>query len=184
MCNTCCNSCCNLAAGCSILFSAGGCNCCRCNRCGCNGCGCNRGGDGCGCNRSGCGCGCNGWGTSTANANGCGTANASGCGCGCTRRVAVPITGRIYLDLPLGAAQANATAANAGCGGGCMAYNASQASVSSGCRRVRCVLCPSVRVVSLQYEQRLWLRLRKLNFRLEKTTAERKVRRCFYGKKR
>lgn len=45
----------------------------------------------------------------------------------------MPITGRIYLDLPWGAAQANATAANAGCGGGCMAYNASQTSVSSGC---------------------------------------------------
>ena len=45
----------------------------------------------------------------------------------------MPITGRIYLDLPFGAAQANATAANAGCGGGCMAYNASQTSVISGC---------------------------------------------------
>lgn len=104
MCNTCCN----------------GCNACNtCNTCGCslfntlfrNSCN--------GCN---CGCGCNAARVArNAAANACrcaavaaraadraaDRANSCGCGCGCDcncnrRRISVPITGRIFFELPNG----------------------------------------------------------------------------------
>lgn len=59
-----------------------------------------------------CGCGC-------------------GCGCGCRRRVAVPITGRIYLELPYGGFGAQAAEATTGTGGGCTMCNTAVTGVNA-----------------------------------------------------
>ena len=77
---------------------------------------------GCG---GGCGNGCGGCG------NGCGCDNGCGCGCGCRRRVAVPITGRIYLELPYGGFGAQAAEATTGTGGGCTMCNTAVTGVNA-----------------------------------------------------
>ena len=54
-----------------------------------------------------------------------------GCGCGCRRRVAVPITGRIYLELPYGGFGAQAAEATTGTGGGCTMCNTAVTGVNA-----------------------------------------------------
>lgn len=145
MCNTCCNTCnaCNTCNQCGgSLFNTLFGNSCQCCNCGnqCGGCGCNAArvasnaaANACRCaavaaqaaaraNSGGCGnnCGCG---------NGCG--NNCGCGCGCRRRVAVPITGRIYLDLPYGGFGAQTAEATTGTGGGCTMCNTAVAGVNA-----------------------------------------------------
>ena len=68
----------------------------------------------------------------------CGSGNAlggnscgCGCGCGCRRRVAVPITGRIYLELPYGGFGAQAAEATTGTGGGCTMCNTAVTGVNA-----------------------------------------------------
>ncbi len=109
MCNTCCNMCnpCNCCNPCGGLFSTLFGN--SCNRCGCNAVN----------TANTCG--------NTANMGGCGC----GCGCNCRRRVSVPITGRIYFDLPLAAAQ-TASETSVANTNGCTAYNSSVTGLSVG----------------------------------------------------
>lgn len=132
MCNTCCNTCnaYNTANACggglfNTLFG-NSCQCCNCgNNCGCNAARVarNAAANACRCaavaaqaaaqaNSGCCGCGC-------------------GCGCGCRRRVAVPITGRIYLELPYGGFGAQAAEATTGTGGGCTMCNTAVAGVNA-----------------------------------------------------
>ena len=132
MCNTCCNTCnaYNTANACggglfNTLFG-NSCQCCNCgNNCGCNAARVarNAAANACRCaavaaqaaaqaNSGCCGCGC-------------------GCGCGCRRRVAVPITGRIYLELPYGGFGAQAAEATTGTGGGCTMCNTAVTGVNA-----------------------------------------------------
>ena len=132
MCNTCCNTCnaYNTANACggglfNTLFG-NSCQCCNCgNNCGCNAARVarNAAANACRCaavaaqaaaqaNSGCCGCGC-------------------GCGCGCRRRVAVPITGRIYLELPYGGFGAQAAESTTGTGGGCTMCNTAVAGVNA-----------------------------------------------------
>lgn len=112
MCNTCCNMCnpCNCCNPCGGLFSTLFGN--SCNRCGCHAVN----------TANACGNAAN-----TANMGGCGC----GCGCNCRRRVSVPITGRIYFDLPLAAAQ-TASETSVTNTNGCTAYNSSVTGLSVG----------------------------------------------------
>lgn len=112
MCNTCCNMCnpCNCCNPCGGLFSTLFGN--SCNRCGCNAVN----------TTNTCGNAAN-----TANMGGCGC----GCGCNCRRRVSVHITGRIYFDLPLAAAQ-TASETSVANTNGCTAYNSSVTGLSVG----------------------------------------------------
>ena len=132
MCNTCCNTCnaYNTANACggglfNTLFG-NSCQCCNCgNNCGCNAARVarNAAANACRCaavaaqaaaqaNSGCCGCGC-------------------GCGCGCRRRVAVPITDRIYLELPYGGFGAQAAESTTGTGGGCTMCNTAVAGVNA-----------------------------------------------------
>ena len=105
MCNTCCNMCnpCNCCNPCGGLFSTLFGN------------------------------SCNSVNTANTYGNASNTANMGGCGCGCNcrRRVSVPITGRIYFDLPLTTAQTASGSAVANTNG-CTAYNSSVTGLSFG----------------------------------------------------
>ena len=132
MCNTCCNTCnaYNTANACggglfNTLFG-NSCQCCHCgNNCGCNAARVAR-------NAAANACRCAAvaaQAAAQANSGCCG--GGCGCGCGCRRRVAVPITGRIYLELPYGGFGAQAAEATTGTGGGCTMCNTAVAGVNA-----------------------------------------------------
>lgn len=132
MCNTCCNTCnaYNTANACggglfNTLFG-NSCQCCHCgNNCGCNAARVAR-------NAAANACRCAAvaaQAAAQANSGCCG--GGCGCGCGCRRRVAVPITGRIYLELPYGGFGAQAAEATTGTGGGGTMCNTAVAGVNA-----------------------------------------------------